>query len=514
MELTEYLGVLRKRWITVALLTVAGVAVGALFSLVATPTYQSTTRMFLSMELGDSLGEAQRGTNFTRDQMASYAEVAASPLVLSPVIEDLELDISPQALSEQVAVTIPNDTTILEITVSHANPQAAADIANSIGDQLTEAVDELSPGSPGTEQAVRATVLSPASPAADPSSPNAGLNIGLGLALGLLLGTGVAVLRETLDTKIRVDRDIAQVTDTPVIGNIVFEDDGISHPVFMHADARGFRAEAIRRLRTNLQFVDLIDRPNSIVITSSVPGEGKTTTAINLAISLADAGARVLLVDADLRKPSVGEYLGLESRAGLTTVLIGRAKLDEVVQQTRSAGLHVLPSGQIPPNPSELLGSKAMSNLLTRSAREYDLVIIDSPPLLPVTDAAVLSKLTGGALVIAGADRIHRAQLSESMAALEHVDAHVLGVVLNKVERRERSKYYYRYGTYDDTETKSQSSPLATTARTPDASTTPARGTAPAGDPAVLGTENGEPRRTTWPGTPLASLNDRRRGVN
>jgi succinoglycan biosynthesis transport protein ExoP len=165
----------------------------------------------------------------------------------------------------------------------------------------------------------------------------------------------------------------------------------------------------------------------TIVVTSSLPGEGKSTTAINLAITLADAGSRVALIDADLRRPSLAEYMGLEGEVGLTTVLIGQADLRDAIQPWGDSSLHVLPSGQIPPNPSELLGSLSMANLLEQLTNRYDIVLIDTPPLLPVTDAAILATITGGALVVAAADRLHRQQLTDGLGSLETVGARVLG---------------------------------------------------------------------------------------
>jgi capsular exopolysaccharide synthesis family protein len=199
-------------------------------------------------------------------------------------------------------------------------------------------------------------------------------------------------------------------------------------------------------LRTNLQFIDIGNRSKSIVISSSIPGEGKSTIAINLAVSLADAGARVVLVDADLRRPSIAEYLGIEGGVGLTTVLIGRAEVEDVVQPLGRTTLDLLPAGQIPPNPSELLGSTAMADLLERLSASYDMVLLDSAPLLPVTDAVVLSNLAGGALVIVGVDRIHRPQLQQSLESLETAGAHLFGVVMNKVARREAAAYGYGSG--------------------------------------------------------------------
>jgi capsular exopolysaccharide synthesis family protein len=194
-----------------------------------------------------------------------------------------------------------------------------------------------------------------------------------------------------------------------------------------------------------LQFLDIADRPKTIVVTSSLPGEGKSTTAVNLAITLADAGSRVALVDADLRRPSIAEYMGLEGEVGLTTVLIGQADLQDALQPWGDRHLHVLTSGQVPPNPSELLGSRSMATLLTQLASQYDMVLIDTPPLLPVTDAAILAKITGGAVVVAGAGTVQRQQLADGLGSLEDVGARVLGVVLNRLAHKQTDGGYTYY---------------------------------------------------------------------
>jgi capsular exopolysaccharide synthesis family protein len=157
----------------------------------------------------------------------------------------------------------------------------------------------------------------------------------------------------------------------------------------------------------------------------------------------------VIVVDADLRRPSIAQYLGLEGSVGLTTVLIGRATLDQVIQRYGPTSLHVLPAGQVPPNPSEVLGSAAMGDVLAKLTETYDIVLLDSPPLLPVTDAAVLSRQTGGTLVIAGAGKIRRQQLADALESIQSIDAHVLGVVINRMPTKSRNSYGYSYyGTY------------------------------------------------------------------
>lgn len=486
MELRDYLQVLRQRWLTIGVATLVTVAVAAGWTLLMTPQYTSSTRLFFAVQGSESVTDLAQGSTFTEKQMASYAQVARSPLVLDPVAEALDSSGGGQSLSESLQVTVAPDTTILVISATDEDPVFARDLANAVANQLASTVGELSPERPDGTEAVRATMLSEARVADAPSAPNKTRNLALGLLLGVLLGVGIALLREVLDTKVRTEDDIATVSDMMPLATVPVDEAGSNHPVFMHDDSMSLRAEAIRRLRTNLQFVDFGDRPSSIVITSSVPGEGKSTTAINLSASLADAGARVILVDADLRRPSVAKYMGFEGRVGLTTVLIGRANVADVVQPWHDTTLDVLASGQVPPNPSELLGSHAMSRLLAELAATYDVIVLDSPPLLPVTDAAILSKMVGGALLVAGADGLHKKQLRASLDALAKVDAHVLGVVLNKAQRKERDRYAYEYYSSDVTPTRRS----AGGGRSARRSSQPRRSTA---------------KRSTWPGEPMTA---------
>jgi polysaccharide biosynthesis transport protein len=375
--------------------------------------------------------------------MTSLAEVATSPLVLQPVIERLGLGVTPGGLASSISATVPADTVIIVVAATSEDPALAARTANAIADELSAVAGRLSPKRPDGTEAVRATVLETAQTPSRPSSPNIVRNIGLGLVLGLVAGVGIAILRQVLDTKIRSEDDVRALTSSPILGVVAFDQEVPRHPVILRDEPLAAPSEAVRRLRTNLQFIDVANRPKSIVISSSVPGEGKSTIAINLAVSLADTGSRVILIDADLRRPSMAEYIGIEGRVGLTTVLIGRANVEDVIQPLGKTTLDLLPAGQIPPNPSELLGSPAMAGLLDRLSASYDMVLLDSPPLLPVTDAAVLTRMAGGALIVVGADRIHRPQLQETLGALQTARAHIFGLVINKIDRREAGTYAY-----------------------------------------------------------------------
>jgi succinoglycan biosynthesis transport protein ExoP len=447
VELSEYLDILRRRWLGVLIITLTTLALTSGVTLALPKKYTATTRLFIAVA-GVSVTDLAQGSNFAEKQMSSFAEVATSPRVLAPVIEQLGLQTTPKELSELVEATVPVDTVILEISATDLDPTRAAQIANAVGGELAKAAGGLSPKKEDGTEAVVATPIAAAEVPDKASSPKILQNLGVGLILGLLLGLGVAVLRHVLDTKVRNENDVRVLTESPILGVVAYDQEVSSHPVILRDRPLAAPSEAVRRLRTNLQFIDIGNRSKSIVISSSIPSEGKSTIAINLAVSLADAGARVILVDADLRRPSIAENLGIEGAVGLTTVLIGRAEVEDVVQRLGRTSLDLLPAGQIPPNPSELLGSTAMADLLEELSTSYDMVLLDSPPLLPVTDAVVLSNLAGGALVVVGVDRIHRPQLQQSLESLETAGAHLFGVVMNKIARREAAAYAYGSG-YD-----------------------------------------------------------------
>jgi len=513
MELRDYLGILRQRWVSIVLVTVLAVAAATAATLLTTPVYQARSQVFVSVRTGGSTSDLAQGSNFTRNQVKSYTDLVTSPRVLQPVIDRLGLTLTPEQLAGSITASSPLDTVLINVSASNEDPQLASDITNATAESLATQVIELEKPQDSNVSPVEISTVRTATPPGAPSSPNTNVNIGLGLLVGLALGVGLAVLREVLDTKIRTATDVARVTDASIIGSIGYDDDAPEHPLIVQTSPHSHRSEAFRRLRTNLQFLDIADRPQSIVVTSSMPGEGKSTTVINLAIPLADAGSRVLLVDADLRRPSVSDYMGLEGEVGLTTVLIGRAAVEDVVQPWGNGNLHVLPSGQIPPNPSELLGSRSMANLLDHLTSQYDIVLIDTPPLLPVTDAAILAKLTGGALVVVGADRIHHAQLNEAVGNLETVGARVLGVVLNRLARNQTEAYtYYDYSpaAAQGTKRPRSSDDRAAQRQRPRRRISRAAAGAPV-DPveSVFGSAPGR-TASVWPGEPLRGSEARR----
>jgi capsular exopolysaccharide synthesis family protein len=319
----------------------------------------------------------------------------------------------------------------------------AAAVADAVGIQFTQTVADLESVKSGQSSPVKVTVVSSPTVPIAPISPKPARNLALGVVLGLLLGLGLALLRDLLDTTIKSEKDCGSVTDATVIGGIAFDVDAPKRPLIVQSDPHNPRAEAFRALRTNLQFVDAANHPRSIVITSSVPGEGKTTTTANLAITMAASGARVCLVEGDLRRSRLMEYMGMDGSIGLTNVLIGQAHLSDVLQRFADTNVYVIGAGTVPPNPSELLGSTAMIETLRELESRFDVVIIDSPPLLPVTDAAVLSTIVGGTVMVVGAGLVDRDQLARSLQSLDAVKGRVLGLVVNLLPTKGADAYYY-----------------------------------------------------------------------
>lgn len=503
MELSDYIAILRKRWISIVAITLAGLVAAGAITFASTPIYQASAQVYVSVRGTSNSSELFQGSNFIVRQVKSYSSLVSSPRVLQPVIDELDLDTTPEELGERVTAASPLDTVLINITARDEDADLSSQIANATARSLAAQVSEierlvLAEGVEGGESTspVQISTVRESTPPTEPASPKTTINLALGLLIGLALGVGTAILRSVLDTRVRTEADVNKVTESSVIGTIIYDEDAPDHPLIVQTNPRSHRAEAFRRLRTNLQFLNIGDRPQSIVVTSALPGEGKSTTTVNLAISLADAGSRVALIDADLRRPSLAKYMGIEGQVGLTTVLIGRADVADVIQPWGNGYLHVLPSGQIPPNPSELLGSHAMAALLERLTNEYDVVLVDTAPLLPVTDAAILAKLTGGALVVVGADKLHEHQLAEAIGALKTVDARILGVVLNRLARKQSDSYsYYDYASETDGGSRRGGARLGTVRRSAPALGSSRAAAASQGTPA-----GGEQQDTVWPG--------------
>ncbi len=304
------------------------------------------------------------------------------------------------------------------------------------------------------------TILVPAQVPTTPISPNIPQNIVFGAIAGLVLAVGGAFLIEyfndtlddTLDDTVKNAGDVQRVLDLSTLGSITRIAD-IHQPADHLVTAKHPRsptAEAYRILRTNLHSKGLENPSGALLITSAGPSEGKTTTAANLAVVMAQAGKRVILMDADLRRPSLHQFFGLPNEVGLSTLMLEDVSLlDRVIQSTAIEGLRVITSGPLPPNPAEVLDSKPMDDIMNTLRKQVDMLILDSPPILAVADASILGSRCSGAVLVIDAGRTHNQVCRRGLETLAQTGVQVYGVVLNKLALRRASGYYYYYYSKD-----------------------------------------------------------------
>src|SRR4051794_22974299 len=445
LDLRSYLRILRLHWRTIVACFLVGIGAAAALSALTTPVYQSRATLFISTPDSSGVSGAYTGSLFTQQRVKSYVNFVSSPKVAQTAIDDLGLPMTAGALASKVSANAPIDTSLINISVTDPSPRRAQQLAQGVADSFSKLATRLE-AAPGAPSNVKITVVRPAEVPGGPIKPRPRLNLALGALVGLAIGIGYSVLRETIDTRIKSVEAVNQASGVSSLAAIAYDEAATDKPLIVQDRPRAPRAEAFRQLRTNLQFIDVDNPPRSIVVTSSVPGEGKTTTACNLAITLSQAGVDTVLVEADLRRPRVGDYLGIETAVGLTDVLIGEVALGDVVQPWGPTGkLLALPAGTIPPNPSELLGSRQMADLLERLAKDR-LVIIDAPPLLPVTDAAVLTASASGAILVVRANSTRKEQVKHAVENLRSVGGRLFGAVYNMAPTRGPDAYGYGYG--------------------------------------------------------------------
>lgn len=444
MNFRQLFSVIRafSRSIIVTLVIIVGAA--SAFTLLSTPTYRSSFRLFVTTPGTLDSNNAYSSSLFSVGRVKSYTDLITSEPVMRAVISDLDLKTTTKQLATQITAAAPLDTVLIEASVSSKSALLSRTIADSLSKEFTKYINQLEQPSTSQAAAVNISVAEPASLPTSPASPRKKLNLALGILLGLAAGIGQAVLRATLDTSVKGPNDVDPEIEAPVIGMIPFDPEADQVPLPMESAQYSSRSEAYRQVRTNLQYIDIDNPPKSIVVTSSLPREGKTTSVANLAMAMAQSGLRVVVVEADLRRPRMRAYFDVpQQTSGLTDILIGHAMLSNTLVRDVSPGVDFIPSGPTPPNPSELLASSAMVRLLRSLESSYDVVLLDTPPVLPVTDAVVLATSADGVLLLVDARSTKNEQLVTSYFALRAVDAHVIGIVLNRVAFTKLGSYGY-----------------------------------------------------------------------
>ncbi|WP_081809107.1 polysaccharide biosynthesis tyrosine autokinase [Mycobacterium sp. URHB0044] len=445
MSLREYLQLMRygKWWIAAGLLF--GMLGGLAFALTSVPTYVATTTLyFAAIEGGGEPGQAYQGALLAEQKARAYTQLIVSDRVLNEVRNDTtgacRDGCGPvPANSITVEASAGNPTVIVKVTDSSA--KRAAMVADSLAEKTSNLVADLErPRDPTLSTVTTLRVLAPADIPTTPTSPNLEVDVLVGAVIGGFLGLSVALIRRNLDRSVRTKDALEELTDLNVLGSVPYDKQSRRTPSLLPDRPHGQVAEAVRQLRVNLRSAGIGDNCTSLLVTSAVAGEGKTSLACNLAAAFAMEGDKVLVVDANLRRPSIGNFLGITKTIGLSTVLLGQCQPSDAIGSWRDGLFDVLTSGPSPENPSELLGSDRASAMLAEFESHYDIVLIDSPALPQVADGIVLARACDATLLVVRYGRTPAAEVTEALEALRAVSARVLGCVFSMEPRPKRTR--------------------------------------------------------------------------
>jgi succinoglycan biosynthesis transport protein ExoP len=442
VELIDYIRILRRRWALIVLVLIACVGGAVIATKLTTPVYQASARLIVNGSSSVSGIDEITSRQLADERATSFSQIVSTGPAVQAALSRAEAIGGPFSSKGYPSVTTSASGTdpFININVNDTDPRRAQAVANSIAVVLPEVLKDLKQPTTSPNEIV---LLNPAPLPTSPISPKPLQNYLIGFALGLVLGAGAAFVLESLDRRLKDSDDVEAATGLTVLGVVPYDMPGEPTPAETHP--MSVRAEAYRKVRTNLAFVTESGAPKSIIITSAASSEGKTSLAVNLAIAGARSGQRVILVDADLRRPMVHTYLETPPHTGLVDVLAGTTALAEAIQYSHRGHVDVLVSGPVPSNPNELIGSETMLETIRLLEDDYDMVIIDTPPVLPVADALHLSVNVDAVVVVTRLGETTRDRLRRTKEALVNVHAVIVGVVPNGAIQREDSAYSYAY---------------------------------------------------------------------
>jgi capsular exopolysaccharide synthesis family protein len=455
---------LRKKWIVLACSLLCALVMLLVSLFVITPKYESSALFYVnnsSLSLGD-VGISSGDISARKGLVDSYLVILRSRTTLEQVLDYADVDMSTGELADIISAESVENTEIFQVTVTHPDPYVAERLASAIAEILPKRIISIIEN---TSAKIVDTAIVPNAP----SSPSYATNTVLGLLGGLVLSISGIILWALFDVVIRREEDVKQVCSYPILAAVpdmsVSQKGGyysrdskrstsLSSGKFAILVGPGISfsaSEAYKLLRTKLQFSFVDDAGCRVIgISSSLAGEGKSLTSINLACSLSQLDKRVLLVDCDMRRPSLSAKLPIQKVPGLSNFLTHQQTFDEVVQNYTEGdcSFDVISAGRNPPNPIELLSSKRMIEVLTKLRSNYDYILLDLPPVGEVSDAMVASKLTDGVLLVVRQNYCDRVSLSEALDQFRFVDARMLGLVMNCTgeEWGQYSRHYYTRG--------------------------------------------------------------------
>lgn len=463
MTVLEVANLVKRYWFRMLVVTLVGAAIGLTWASLQPKMYASTASAIVTTGPSESVGTAAVAARFAQDRVKSYESLVHSRTLAEYAIHELGLKVGTSSVISQVTGVVPPNSSVLQITAIAGKPSAATRLAEAWVQGMIFAVDKLeSAGSRdgNLKSIVRLASFDSATTPKSPYFPDVNRAIAIGALAGFLLGCGFIAILSRLDLRVKTPKQITDNFALSVIGSLPFNQ-GLrsreknsnlanSSNASNNKQARENRIldELVKKLRTNLNFINVDNPPKRIVITSALPDEGKSTVTLLLANALAEVGKTVFIIDADLRLRSLARAAGVLESPGLTDVLVQSVGLEESLQKVGNSGrLFILAAGMVPPNPSELLSSDAFSALLDNLATR-GMVLIDAPPLIPVTDASIATAKADGALLVVRAGVTKLPQVEQAIAAVTQVNGKILGVALNGVTKKNSSDgdaYYSAY---------------------------------------------------------------------
>ncbi len=422
---------IRFHWLTLLVVGCLGAAAGAGVASTIEAKYTARAEIFIAVANSSDAATMAQAATYSRDQARNFAAVATRQLVLEPVAEDSGGDLTVGQLRGMVSASVPLNTSIVSIQATDPNPQIAARVANAVAISLADSTERLAPESENRATSVRVQSVERASVPALPSSPNVALLTLLGGLIGLFLGLLLLGIRNHFGAQVRTAAQASSITNAPVLGVVSRRRGSQKEPIVLASAPNSIHAEQYRQIRANLQALRTNQPHKVFVLTSTVEGEGRSTAAANIAATIAAAGTRVCLVEADLHRPTLASALGLDGTLGFNEVLAGEAEIEEALQPWGPDGLQVLVAGERPSQPSELLASRQAEEYLARIRDEFEVTIIDAPPLMEVTDATILARMFGGVIMVVSEREVRVRELERAVERMARVRAPILGTILS-----------------------------------------------------------------------------------
>ena len=470
IDLREMIHILRSRcWIIIICFLIAVITSLTVNYKFLVPVYRAESTLFAGKEPNKIASLDLGEFNLNQKLVVDYREIILSRLVTEEVINHLNLDMQVETFRNRVSVSTIKDSRFFKIAFESSDPTMAMDVVNALAQEVISKAEEII-------DIKNVVVVDRAQLPEKPIKPNKKLNVAIASVLGLMLGTFLVFFMEFLDRTIKTEDDIRRYLQLNTIGEIP-EFEGAARNIdkkFFNLNFRKSRfkrrsdlittskslislldpkapaSEAYRALRTNIGYTSVDKEIQTLVMTSAGPGEGKSTTTVNLAISMAQVGKKVLIIDADLRKPKIHRYLSLPNDYGLTDIIVNKHPVEDCIKPYKVLkNIHVISSGVLPPNPSEILESKTMWDLLEGLKDSYDLILLDTPPVGQLTDAAIVGRNADAVVLVVASGESNIDMARHAKSALDKVNARTIGSVLTKINPKSGSTYYYRYYNYD-----------------------------------------------------------------